>query len=167
MMPFFRQVEAPIKRTIGSKTKPKHRSRSFGCESQSNLLCRKPPRRHRSVLLLFALDLSLVGVCGRGGLRLRPLVWLPIRLLLDIVVSILWLCLCSIRRLPIRLLYVWRWCAPSSLVITQNYVQSMDYAWNVAEKAEDKVDDEVSATPAADGYCNRREQDCQDDDEDI
>ena len=43
----------------------------------------------------------------------------------------------------------------------------MDYARNVAEKAEENVDDEVNATAAADDDCNRWKQDCQDDDEDI
>lgn len=43
----------------------------------------------------------------------------------------------------------------------------MDYARNVAEKAEENIDDEVNATAAADDYCNWWEQDGQDDDEDI
>ena len=43
----------------------------------------------------------------------------------------------------------------------------MDYSRNVGEKAEENVDYEVNSTTAADDYCDRWEQDCQDDDEDI
>ena len=135
---------------------------------KSNLLRRKPSGRHRSVLVLLVPHLSLICVCGRGWLsihrswpveiyRLDLLFWLPIRRT----------CLCSIHSLLVRLLYVWRRCASSSLAIIQDDEQSMNYAWNVAQNAEENVEEEVSATAAADGYCNGWEQNCQDDDEDI
>ena len=128
--------------------------------------------------MLLVPHLSLICVCGRGWLsihrswlveihRLNLLPWLSIRLLLDLVVSIRRTCLCSIHSLLVRLLYVWRRCASSSLAVIQDEEQSMNYAWNMAQNAEENVEEEVNATAAADGYCNGWEQDCQDDDEDI
>lgn len=122
--------------------------------------------------------LSLICVCGRGWLSIHPswpveihrldlLFWLPIRLLLDLVVFTRRTCLCSILSLLVRLLCVWRRCASSSLAVPQDEEQSMNYAWNVAQKAEENVEEEVNATATADEYCNGWEQDCQDDDEDI
>jgi hypothetical protein len=138
---------------------------------KSNLLRRKRSGRHRSILVLLVPHLSLICVCGRGWLsihrswlveihRLNLLPWLPIRLLLDLVVFIRRTCLCSIHSLLVRLLYVWRRCASSSLAVTQDDEQSMNYAWNVTQNAEENVEEEVNATAAADDDCNGWEQDC-------
>jgi len=43
----------------------------------------------------------------------------------------------------------------------------VDCAWNVAAQGEQDIDDEVNATAAADEYCDRWEQDREDDEEDV
>jgi len=51
----------------------------------------------------------------------------------------------------------------SSLTIVQDDVESVDHAWNVSQKAEQYVDDDVGTTAAAKEHCNGREDDCEDD----
>ena len=89
----------------------------------------------------------------------RFLCFSSVRLSLHIVVSIR-----SIHSLLVCLLGVRGRCLSYSLaLVMQDDIQGVDYAWKMAKKAEDDVEDELGTAAALDDDCDRWNKDCEND----
>ena len=170
---YFQSTDKKYSRNQSSRHTPRH-YHSFSHCSQSNLLCSRPSIRHRRVVMLLAPHLSFVRVYRRCRLwsdrpwllvEVRLLCLLPILLVVHVVISIYCRCRCPIRLLC--LLAVRRLCLPVLLAVMQDDVESVDYTWNVSQKAEQDVDEDVHTTAAAEENCDGWEEDGEDDDTDI